>query len=229
MDREYILKLLRAQVNLNSHIIGAAVGSGMTAKYVTMGGADLLLTLSAGKYRIMGRSSYASYLCYGNNNEQVMEMGQRELLPIIRDTPLLFGLFANDPGIELYDYLKKIKASGFSGIVNYPTVSLIDGQFRRALEEGNTFDREVEVIRLANYLGLFTMAFVTNEEEAGKMEYGHGKSPGSVGTVRARRTDQRRAEAKIERALRQRKSRGKSIRSRLFIVYCAANGEEISS
>ena len=74
MDREYILRLLRAQINVNGHIIGAAVGSGMTAKFAAMGGADLLLALSAGKYRIMGRSSFASYFCYGNSNEQVMEM-----------------------------------------------------------------------------------------------------------------------------------------------------------
>lgn len=170
MDKEYILKLLHAQVNLNGHIIGAAVGSGMTAKYVSMGGADILLALSAGKYRIMGRSSYACYFCYGNNNEQVMEMGQKELLPIIKDVPLLFGLFANDPDIHLYEYLKEIKQNGFSGVVNFPTLALIDGKFREALEEeDNTYDREVEAIRLANYLGLFTLAFVTDEEEARKM------------------------------------------------------------
>lgn len=170
MDKEYILKLLHAQIDVNGHIIGAAVGSGMTTKFVSMGGADFLLALSAGKYRLMGRSSLASYLCYGNNNEQVMEMGERELLPIIKDIPLLFGLFANDPEIHIYDYLKKIKKSGFSGIVNFPTLALIDGQFREALEEeGNTFDKEVETIHLANYLGLFTLAFVTNKEEAKKM------------------------------------------------------------
>lgn len=105
MDREYILRLLRAQINVNGHIIGAAVGSGMTAKFAAMGGADLLLALSAGKYRIMGRSSFASYFCYGNSNEQVMEMGQRELFPIIKvikDTPIVFGLMANDPLIHLF-------------------------------------------------------------------------------------------------------------------------------
>lgn len=170
MQREQILKLLRAQIHVNGHIIGAAVGSGMTAKYAAMGGADLLLALSAGKYRIMGRSSYSSYFCYGNNNEQVMELGMRELFPIIRDVPILFGLFASDPFIHKYEYLKDLCGSGFSGVVNYPTVSLIDGQFREAIEEdGNTFDDEVEMIRLANYLDLFTIGFVTNADEAKKM------------------------------------------------------------
>lgn len=167
MDREYILRLLHAQVNINGHIIGAAVGSGMTAKYAVAGGSDFVLALSAGKYRVMGRSSYASYLCYGNSNETVMELGTRELLPAIKETPVLFGLFASDPEIHLYEYLKTIKVNGFSGVVNYPTISLIDGQFRLALEEeGNTFQNEVEAIRLAHYHDLFTVAFVTNAEEA---------------------------------------------------------------
>ncbi|MBR0380948.1 MAG: phosphoenolpyruvate hydrolase family protein [Eubacterium sp.] len=166
MKREDILKQIHAQINVNGHIIGASVGSGMTAKYVCEGGADLLLALSAGKYRIMGRSSHACYLCYGNNNDQVMEMGQREILPVIHDVPLLFGLFANDPEIHLYDYLKEIRDRGFSGVVNYPTMGLIDGNYGRALrEEGNTYEREVEAIRLARYLDMFTLAFVTNEEE----------------------------------------------------------------
>lgn len=167
MERKELLKRLRAQINVNGHIIGASVGSGMTAKYAAMGGADMLLALAAGKYRIMGRSSYAGYLCYGNNNDLVMGMGQRELLPILRETPLLFGLFANDPQIDLYDYLKRIKRSGFSGVVNFPTIALIDGTFRQALEEEDTtFAREVVAIKLANYLDMFTIAFVTNIDEA---------------------------------------------------------------
>lgn len=170
MDRETILKTLHAQININGHIIGAAIGSGMAAKYAAMGGADFLLALNAGKYRVMGRSSMATFFCYGNNNKAVMEMGQRELLPIIKNTPVLFGLMASDPFIHLYDYLKELKKCGFSGIVNYPTMAMIDGQFREALEEeGNRYEQEVEAIQLARYLELFTVAFVTNKREAEKM------------------------------------------------------------
>ena len=171
MEKEQVIRQLKAQLHVNGHIIGASVGSGMTARLAALGGADFLLALSAGKYRIMGRSSFASYFCYGNNNEQVMEMGTREIFPIIRDSiPLLFGIMATDPTIQMYDYLNTIKSSGFSGVVNFPTVSLIDGNFRCALEqEGNTYNREIATIRLANHLGLFTMAFVTNKEEAEKM------------------------------------------------------------
>ena len=167
MDRKTILKTLHARIHINGHIIGAAIGSGMAAKYASLGGADLLLALSAGKYRVMGRSSMATFFCYDNNNESVMEMGKRELLPIIRDTPVLFGLLASDPFIHLYDYLKKIREAGFSGIVNYPTLAMIDGQFREGLEEeGNTYEQEVEAIKLAHYMDMFTVAFVTNIEEA---------------------------------------------------------------
>ena len=170
MDRESILRRLEAQVNIHGHILGAAVGSGMTARYASMGGADFLLALSAGRYRIMGRSSYASYLCCGNSNEIVMDIGTRELLPIIRDVPILFGLLASDPFIDLEDHMVRIKELGFSGVVNFPTLSLIDGAFRQALEaEGNTYSQEVEAIRIARKLDLFTVAFVTNEEEARSM------------------------------------------------------------
>lgn len=168
--REEILKVLNAQININGHIIGAAAGSGMTAKYVTVGGADFILALSAGRYRIMGRSSYASYFCYGNNNDIVMELGTRELIPIIKSIPVLFGLMAGDPFISLYEYLQRIRDEGFAGVVNFPTVALIDGAFGEALEEeGNTYDREVEAIKLANYLDLFTVAFVTNETQTIQM------------------------------------------------------------
>ena len=170
VSRKEILKRLWAQINVNGHIIGTVAGSGMTAKYEVMGGADLLLALSAGRFRIMGRSSFTSYLCYGESNEIVMNMGCNELLPIIQDTPILFGLFANDPMIHLYDYIQEIRTSGFSGVVNYPTMGLIDGQFGEALqEEGNTYEREVEAIRLAHYFDLFTVAFVVNGEQARQM------------------------------------------------------------
>lgn len=107
MEREVIVKFLHAQININGHIIGAALGSGMTAKYVSMGGADFIMALSAGRYRVMGRSSYASYLCYGNNNDIVMDFGIRELLPIIKNIPILFGILASDPELNLYEYIEE--------------------------------------------------------------------------------------------------------------------------
>lgn len=168
--RKEILKHLNAQIKINGHIIGAVAGSGMTARYTELGGVDFLLALSAGRFRNMGRSSYASYFCYGNSNDIVMDLGKRELLPVIKNVPVFFGLFSGDPSIKVSDYLKLIKNEGFAGVVNYPTVSLIDGKFRDALEEeGNSFKSEVEAIRLAREIDLFTIAFVTNKIEAKRM------------------------------------------------------------
>lgn len=169
-NKDNFIKMLRAQINVNGHILGVAVGGGMAAKYSIMGGADFILALSSGKFRQMGRSSLASYLCYSNSNEIVMDFASRELLPIIQETPIIFGLNANDPTIHVYEYIADIKKRGFAGINNFPSVGFIDGQFYEALEEeGITFENEVEAIRLANFMGLFTIAFVFDEIQAEKM------------------------------------------------------------
>jgi predicted TIM-barrel enzyme/AraC-like DNA-binding protein len=170
MTRQKILDGLHQQLRCGQHIIGVVAGSGMAAKYTSMGGADLILALGAGKFRMMGRSSLASYLCYYNNNELVMELGVKDILPIISNAPVLFGLNACDPFISLYDYLCLVKKNGFSGIVNFPTMCLLDGKFLEALEEdGNSFDAEVEAVQIAHFLDLFTVAFVNNELQAQRM------------------------------------------------------------
>ena len=164
------LQKLQTQLQNQEHIVGVVAGSGLTGMYAMMGGADFLLALSAGRYRMMGRGSYAGYYCYSNSNDMTMTFGVRELLPFLFHVPILFGLAANDPFIHLYEYLKEIKARGFFGVTNFPTITLIDGNFRLALEEeGNIYEREVEALGLAHHLGLFTIAFVTQVEEAKSM------------------------------------------------------------
>ena len=170
MNRKEILDRLHAQIARNGHVIGTVAGSGMFARYAAEGGADLILALAAGRFRLMGSSSFVSFFCYGNNNDIVMDLGQRELLPLLPDMPIIFGLNACDPMISIYEYLRTIKGHGFSGVVNYPTVCLFDGKFREAIEEeGNCYDKEVEAISLAHYLDMFTIAFVHDEREAEKM------------------------------------------------------------
>ena len=170
LSRKEILMQMRAQININGHIIGAVVGSGMIARYVIQGGADLLLALSAGRYRIAGKGSLGSYFCYGSSNAIVKKFASEEILPLAKQVPTLFGLFAEDPFINLYDYLKEIKELGFAGITNFPTVSLIDGQFREALEEeGNSYSKEIEAVRLAHFLDLLTVAFVTDKHQTEEM------------------------------------------------------------
>lgn len=170
MNRPAILERLQTQLREGNHIIGVSTGTGITAKVAADSGADFILMLNSGKFRQMGRSSLAGFLPFCNSNEMVMDFASKEIVPLVRDTPVLFGLNANDPTREMSLYIEEIKARGFAGVNNYPTVGLIDGVFREALEEdGISYDREVEAIRLAHQQGLFTVAFVFDESQAVQM------------------------------------------------------------
>ncbi|MCE5170100.1 phosphoenolpyruvate hydrolase family protein [Paenibacillus profundus] len=169
-DRDTIRNQLKAQIKTNGHIIGVASGAGITAKYAVKGGADFILALNSGRFRQMGLSSLGGLLPFANSNELVMEFGSREIIPIVRDVPVIFGLCATDPTINLEDYMETIRMKGFSGINNYPTVGLMNGQFGEALkEEGNCFETEVKAIRIANEKDLFSIAFVFDQEQARDM------------------------------------------------------------
>lgn len=170
MTREMVVDQFLRQVKLGNHIIGVASGAGITAKYAEQGGADFLLALNAGKFRQMGRSSTAGFLPFCNSNEMVMAFASREIKPVIQKIPVFFGLNATDPTIDLERYIERIKQLGFEGINNFPTVGLIDGQYREALEEmGFSYDLEVEAIKIAHEKDLFTVAFVFDEDQARNM------------------------------------------------------------
>ncbi len=170
LQREQILHKLKTQLRVTGHIIGVAAGAGITAKYAVKGGADMLLALNAGRFRQMGQSSLAGWLPFANCNEMVMEFGTREIIPLAAEIPVIFGLNATDPMIELEQYIALIGARGFAGINNFPTIGMLDGQFREALEEeGISFDREIEAIRIAHQQNLFTLAFVFDRHQAQAM------------------------------------------------------------
>ncbi len=168
--KEYIINNLKNQILVNKHIIGVAVGSGLSAKYAEKGGADIILALSSGRFRQMGIGSLAGWMPFSNSNELVMEFGSREIIPIIKNIPVIFGINATDPTINLEEYIDLIKSKGFSGINNFPTVGMLEGKFREALEnEGISFDKEVEAIKIAHEKNLFTIAFVFDEKQAVEM------------------------------------------------------------
>lgn len=170
MNRTAILENLQSQLHEGNHIIGVSTGTGITAKVAAQSGADFILMLNSGKFRQMGRSSLAGFLPFCNSNDMVMDFGSREIVPLVRHTPVLFGLNANDPTREIADYIMDIKDKGFAGVNNYPTVGLMDGLFREALEEdGISYDKEVEAICLAHRQELFTVAFVFDESQAVQM------------------------------------------------------------
>ncbi|MDT8899857.1 phosphoenolpyruvate hydrolase family protein [Anaeroselena agilis] len=168
--REDIRKSLAENRTENQPIIGVAVGSGLSAKQAIAGGADFLLALNAGRFRMAGISSLAALLPYANSNEMVLDFGSREIIPRAGNSPVIFGACATDVTVDQDALIAKIRARGFQGVNNFPTVGLIDGSLRQALEEGGLgFEREVEFIAKAAKAGLFTVAFVFDEHQGQAM------------------------------------------------------------
>jgi predicted TIM-barrel enzyme len=168
-SREETLERLRVTIAGGQPIIGAGAGAGISAKCAEQGGVDLIVIYSSGRYRMAGRSSLAGLLPYGDANAIVMDMA-REILPIVRDTPVLAGVCGTDPFRLMDLFLAELKAVGFSGVQNFPTVGLIDGVFRTNLEEtGMGYGLEVKMIHCASLMGLLTCPYVFNEDDAVRM------------------------------------------------------------
>src|SRR5438045_8057276 len=150
--RDDVLARLRAQVAAGKPVIGGGAGTGISAKCAELGGIDLIIIYTSGRFRMAGRGSLAGLLPYGDANQIVMDMA-REVLPVVQHTPVLAGVCGTDPFRIMKRLLQEVKAVGFSGVQNFPTVGLIDGTFRQGLEEtGMGFELEVEMIREARAL-----------------------------------------------------------------------------
>ncbi|MEO7236788.1 MAG: phosphoenolpyruvate hydrolase family protein [Lapillicoccus sp.] len=164
MDRTTALARLRATIAAGRPVIGAGAGTGISAKSAEAGGVDLIIIYNSGRYRMAGRGSLSGLLAYGDANQVVVEMS-REVLPIVRDTPVLAGVNGTDPFRMMDRFLDELKAMGFAGVQNFPTVGLIDGVFRQNLEEtGMGYDLEVEMIRVAAERDLLTAPYVFDVE-----------------------------------------------------------------
>src|SRR5687768_7789482 len=164
--RKDILTTLREIVRRGQPIIGGGAGTGLSAKCEEAGGIDLIVIYNSGRYRMAGRGSLAGLLAYGNANQIVIEMG-REVLPVVRRTPVLAGVNGTDPFLLRDHFLAQLKEMGFSGVQNFPTVGLIDGTFRRNLEEtGMGYAHEVELVRAARALDLLTTPYVFDAGQA---------------------------------------------------------------
>lgn len=169
MDRSRCLKRWQASCAAGVPILGAGAGTGISAKCAEAGGADLIIIYNSGRYRMAGRGSLAGLMPYGDANAIVMEMAC-EVLPIVREIPVLAGVCGTDPFRIMDRFLRGLKELGFSGVQNFPTVGLIDGLFRESLEETDMgFDREVEMISLAHRLDLLTCPYVFDEDQAKAM------------------------------------------------------------
>jgi predicted TIM-barrel enzyme len=166
-SRAKIVERLQAEIRGGRAIYDALCGSGITAKMAAHGGADMITTHCLAYFRMQGMSSMAGYLPICDANALTLELGERALVNVVRDCPLVAGLLCVDPTRDMTRLLEKIAEAGFDGVMNCPTVALIDGKFRSDLEEtGMGFAREVEVLAHAYRMGLFTKAFCTSPEEA---------------------------------------------------------------
>ena len=169
IPRQEILRRLHAQSASGTPVVGCGAGTGISAKLAEAGGADLIIIYNSGRYRMAGRGSLAGMMPYGDANGIVVEMAS-EVLPVVQDTPVLAGVCGTDPFRLLPVFLRQLKEIGFSGVQNFPTVGLIDGEFRINLEAtGMGYDKEIEAIRLAHELDLFTSPYVFDEEQAEAM------------------------------------------------------------
>ena len=197
--RAEILQRLQAKAKARQPIIGGGAGTGISAKCEEAGGIDLIVIYNSGRFRMAGHGSLAGLMPYGDANAIVLEMA-REVLPVVRKTPVLAGVCGTDP-LRLMDrFLEEVKATGFAGVQNFPTVGLIDGMFRQNLEETQMgYDKEVAMIRLARQMDLLTTPYVfTTEEAVGMAEAGADilvahmglTTKGSIGAKSAKTLDQ---------------------------------------
>ena len=168
--RQEILARLDAKRREGRAIIGAGAGTGISAKFLHRGGADLLFIYNSGRFRMQGLSSWAGHLCFGDANQIVLDMGEREVMPVVPEAAVVAGICGIDPTRRMSHFLPRVVEAGFAGVINYPTVAVIDGRMRADLEAGELgFDKEVAMIRQAARLGLLTTAYVVTPAEAEAM------------------------------------------------------------
>jgi len=165
-ERSEILAKFKTMIEKREPIIGGGAGTGLSAKWEEAGGIDLIVIYNSGRYRMAGRGSLAGLLAYGNANDVVVDMA-KEVLPVTKKTPVLAGVNGTDPFYDPDVFLPELKRIGFSGVQNFPTVGLIDGNFRANLEEtGMSYQLEIDMIARAHELDMFTTPYVFGTEDA---------------------------------------------------------------
>jgi predicted TIM-barrel enzyme len=168
--RDEVRARLQATLDRNEAIIAAGAGTGISAKFIEKGGADLLIIYNSGRFRMSGHGSTAGMMAYGDANAVAMEIGEFEVLPTIEEIPVICGVHATDPRRRMWHWLLKVKEMGFSGVNNFPTHCIVDGHFRKVLEEtGMPFEKEVEMVSIASKMDLFSVVYVAKPEEAAAM------------------------------------------------------------
>lgn len=183
--RQEVRDRLQAALGRGEPLIAAGAGTGISAKFIERGGADLIIVYNSGRYRMAGHGSTAGLMSYGDANAVAMEIGEYEVLPVVEEVPVICGVHATDPRRRMWHWLLKVKEMGFSGVNNFPTHAIVDGNFRQILEEtGMSVRKEFEMIALARKMDLFTIVYVATPDEARAMaEAGADAIIAHVGTT----------------------------------------------
>lgn len=168
--RTEVIERLREALGRGEAIIAAGAGTGISAKFIEKGGADLIIVYNSGRFRMAGHGSTAGLMAYGDANAVAMEIGEFEVLPVVERIPVICGVHATDPRRRMWHWLLKVKEMGFSGVNNFPTHCIVDGHFRQVLEEtGMGVEKEFEMVRLARKMDLFSIVYVATPNEAAAM------------------------------------------------------------
>src|SRR6267378_3681932 len=183
--RKEVVERLRETLKKGQPIIAAGAGTGISAKFIERGGADLIIIYNSGRFRMAGHGSTAGLMAYGDANAVAMEIGEFEVLPVVEEIPVICGVHATDPRRRMWHWLLQVKDMGFSGVNNFPTHCIVDGQFRQVLEEtGMSVKKEFEMVALARKMDLFSIVYVAKPEEARAMaEAGADAIIAHVGTT----------------------------------------------
>ncbi|MBG68990.1 MAG: hypothetical protein CMN06_02515 [Roseibacillus sp.] len=168
--RGEVIERLQDTLSRGEPIIAAGAGTGISAKFIEKGGADLIIIYNSGRFRMAGHGSTAGLMAYGDANAVAMEIGEFEVLPVVEEVPVICGVHGSDPRRRMWHFLGQVKEMGFSGVNNFPTHSIVDGKFRQILEEtGMSVQKEVDMVGLARRMDLFSIVYVGSPEEARDM------------------------------------------------------------
>ena len=171
-SRKEVIERLRATLREGQPIIAAGAGTGISAKFIERGGADLIIIYNSGRFRMSGHGSTCGLMAYGDANAVAMEIGEYEVLPVVEEVPVICGVHATDPRRRMWHWLLQVKEMGFSGVNNFPTHCIVDGDFRQVLEEtGMSVKKEFEMVALARKMDLFSIVYVAKPEEAQAMAH----------------------------------------------------------
>jgi predicted TIM-barrel enzyme len=183
--RKEVVERLHETLRRGEPIIAAGAGTGISAKFIEKGGADLIIIYNSGRFRMSGHGSTCGLMAYGDANAVAMEIGEYEVLPVVEEIPVICGVHATDPRRRMWHWLGQVKAMGFSGVNNFPTHCIVDGHFRQVLEEtGMSVKKEFEMVALAHKMDLFSIVYVSSPDEAKAMaEAGADAIIAHVGTT----------------------------------------------